>query len=1147
MINSPRSSQPEPGTRIGAWDVVRLLGRGGMAVVFEVRDDSGRSGALKLINPRAGDRGEMEERFRREVRSLSRIDHPNVVGTLDQGRWEERDWFVMDLVLGRDLRAEVEAWEQSPPEDRWDRVRKITTDLARALVAVHAAGIVHRDLTPGNVMVREDGHAVLMDFGVAKEASAPQPDAEELTSHGELLGTVAWMSPEQIMGGAMDARADLYSLGALVYLLLTGRRPFHARTLAGYLDKHLHRPVRAPRELVPTIPADLDELCVRLLQKEPELRFSSAHHVLVSLDAAPRTKANLARWPTEPVGRIAERGSISSAIRAVAEGHGGVLVIIGAAGLGKSMLSRLAVSEARAAGLRASVVTGGATGGALAAFRPLVEELLAGHPSPPAVLQALVGTFGDEVVLERYAVFAALRGLLAGTPPRVVVISDAHLLDDTSLELAEYLVRNTRSLADERILWVVTRLTDAARAGGLVSGASTGVRPLVRELGPLALQAVEELLGGLLGASEAVSALARRLHREGEGNPSFIVEMVRGLAEEQVIQLEGERYALKLDAGQLGRQPLPIPRSARDALLARAANLSPVASEALRVVALAGHELPFEVIASVVYESEAVLLAAIEELVVAGLARERRVETTTHVDVAQTRVRDVIAREVPYAQAAALHQRLGETLERIGRRRLHLVVDSLARHFDAGEVPGKAYAYLLRSGTRLLGRSFAREALAAFDRAVAIEPEARELVPLDDADRALCELLLRRAEALDAVGEWPRIDADLQRARALADESGDERLMARTRAAAGHRARQTGELVGASALFHEAIQLSERVGDQPTRAFSLNQLGGVLWACGDLESARRHWVEGLAVAEGARDERSIGFGYNGLGMVAACRGLASEARRNFEQAAAVFERVGLVAPLTLVRCNLVEVHVCTGNLRRGLELAERTVVQAREVNQPGGIVLARSAHADALTHVGRPADGAAEATLALALARELNDPSHVLTALIPLIRASWAAERTELLTPLIDEALRIAEAVDHEGWLGVVRSWRARQLAQAGDAEAARAYIVLALETSGPRWPYQEVRLDLALARVYSFLGDRAEAARHADSAIRRADACGYRLYVLKGHVLASKLVTDEAAAARHDRVANALGRALAANLPGPDAERFLASEWLRS
>jgi tetratricopeptide (TPR) repeat protein len=1147
VINSAHPNLPAPGTHLGAWEIVHQLGRGGMAVVFEVRDAAGRTGALKLVSGRGGDRAEIEARFRRELRALSRIDHPNVVGTLDHGRWEGRDWFVMDLVRGRDLRAEVEAWEQSPPEDRWARVRRITEDVARALAAVHAAGLVHRDLTPGNVMVREDGHAVLMDFGVAKEAAAPQAEDEELTAHGELLGTVAWMAPEQIMAEAIDARADLYSLGALVYLMLTGRRPFHARTLAGYLDKHLHRPARSPRELAPGVPADLDELCLRLLQKEPELRYSSANHVLVWLAAAPRLQANLQRWPEEPVGRIPERATIAAAVAAVADGQGGVLVISGPAGVGKSMLSGLAATRANDAGLPTHVLFGNHEGGALTAFRPLVEALLVDHPAPPDVLRSLLGAFGDEVVLERFAVFAALRGLLHGTPPRVIVVSDVHLLDDTSLELLEYLVRNTRSLANERILWVLTRTPESSRAGALVSGASTGARPHTVELGPLALQAVEELLGGLLGAGAGVEALARRLHREGEGNPAFIVEMVRGLAEEQVIALEEGAYRLRLDASQVNRHALPIPRSARDAMLARAGATGPVAQEVLRVLALAGQELPFDVLTSVVYEREADLAAGVDELVAAGLARERRVETTMHVDVAQSRLREVIGREIAPAERVRLHRRLGETLERLGRRRLHLVVDALARHFEAGEVPGKAFSYLLRSGTRLLGQSFAREALAAFDRAVALEPEARELVPLDAADLALCELLLRRAEALDAVGEWGRIDADLARAQELAEASGDERLHARARAARGHRARQTGDLIAASEEFHAALALAERAGDQPTRAFAFNQLGSVLWACGDLESARRHWVEGLAVAEGARDDRSIGYGYNGLGMVAACRGLAAESRRNFEQAASVFERVGLVGPLTLVRCNLVEVHVCTGNLRRGMELAERTVAQAREVNQPGGIVLARAAHADALTHIGRPTDGLAEAELALALARELEDPSSVLTALIPAIRAAWATERFETLAPLLDEAVELSALYDHEGWLGIVRAWRARQLAQAGDEAGARESVALALASAGPRWPYQEVRLDLALARVHALLGERAEGARHADAAIKRADACGYRLYVLKGHVLAAGLVADEAAVARHNRVADALGRALAANLAAPDAERFLASEWLRS
>lgn len=1148
MINSVISTLPEPGTHVGPWEVVRQLGRGGMAVVYEVRASDGRTGALKLVHPRGGDRAEVEERFRRELRAASRLHHPNIVAVLDSGAWEGRDWFVMELVEGRDLRVEVEAWERDPPADRWLRARQITADVARALTAVHAAGLVHRDLTPGNVMIRADGRAQLVDFGVAKETTALVPGGEELTSHGELLGTVAWMAPEQIAGDSVDARADLYSLGAILYLMLTGRRPFHARTLAGYLDKHLHRPVRPPRELVPAIPADLDEMCVRCLQKDPAQRFSSARHVLHALEAEPQTGANLARWPEEAAGWAFERGAIVSAVEACAEGTGGLLVISGAAGLGKSRLAKLAVDVATTVGCKVHALSGGGAQGGLESFRPLVEALVAAVGEPPHVLKALLGAFGEAVVVERFAVFSAVRSLLLNTPPRVIVVDDVHRLDATSLELLEYLVRTTRSLADEAILWVLTRSPDASAGSGLASGTATGVKPALVELGPLPLQAVEELLSGVLGADAPVRALARRLHREGEGNPAFIVEMVRGLIDERIVVVEEDgRRRLRLDEAAVSRAALPIPRSAREALLTQVARLGPDATAIIRVLAIARQELSIDAVADVLHRADHELVAAVEETVTLGLVRERRVEGVIQVDVAQPRLREVVERALEPAERAALHRRVGETLERHGRRRIHLVVDALAHHFEAGEMPGKAYSYLLRSGTRFLERSFTQEALARFSRAVALEPEARELLPLDDADRALCDLLLKRAEALEAGGDWVLLDADLARAGALAEELGDDRLGARVRSAAGRRARQTGDLAAAERLFVEALSLAERAADQPTRAFVLNQLGTVMWSRGDLEAARRHWVEGLAVAEGARDERSIGYGYNGLGMVAACRGQAAESRRNFEQAAAVFERIGLAAPLTWVRGNLVEVHVCTGNLRRGLELAEKTVAHAREVNHAGGIVLARAALADVLIHIGRVDEGKMEAEATVAVARNLAEPAHVLTALIPLMRALWALGDAEQLAPLADEALALAVEYDHEGWAGIVHAWRARLFAQRGDGVAARAEVAAALDTPGPRWPYQEVRLDIALARVFSLLGDPNEALRHADAAIRRADACGYRLYVLKGHMMAASWSTDDAAVARHARVADALGRALAANLPAADAERFLASSWLRS
>lgn len=1139
---------PETGTRIGSWEVQGALGRGGMAIVLSVRHhEDGRVGALKLCHV-SGNRAEAEERFRREHRSLSRLQHPNIVRVYDGGTWEEHPWYVMELVEGRDLRAEVEAWEKAPPSNRWDLARRLTTELARALQYIHAHGLVHRDLTPANVMVRPDGSAILMDFGVAKEAAPPQAN-EDLTAHGELLGTVAWIAPEQITGEVVDARADLYSLGALVYLMATGRRPFHARTLAGYLDKHLHRVPRPPREIVPDVPADLEDVALRLLQKDPKDRYASATHLLQVLEGPLTAPIDLSRWPAELVGRVGEASALLSAVAACAEGHGGVVMLEAEPGLGRSRLLKTALAAAPSLGLRTHALGARGASGALDPFRPLIEALLAETGQRHPTLDVLLGSHGDSAIIERFAAFSAVRTLLAGTGPRVIALDDVHLADDASIELLEYLIRTTRSVNDEPVLWLVTRVTgeNEQSLAGLLDGTGSGVKPAVVPLGPLNSAAVEELLGTLLPLEPAVLALARRLHRDGEGNPGFIVEMVRGLVDERVITMNSGIRQLSLDESAVARAVLPIPASAREALVARLAQLSPSARNVVAMLAVAHQELSQDALAMALDTTDDEVLAAVDELELAGVVRGRRVEASIHLDIAQVRTREVVYRELGAEERMQRHRRIGETLERLGRRRIHMVLDAVALHFERGEVPGKAYPYLIRSATRLLDRSFVREALACFDRAVAVEPDARELMPLDDADRLLCELLLKRVEALEHFARWAQLDGDLTRASTLATELADDRLLGRAAGAAGRRARQAGDIAAAETHFLTALQHADRANDHPTRAFVMNQLGVVRWSRGDLEGARRNWIEGLAIAEGARDERSIGYGYNGLGMVAACRGQAADARRNFELAAAVFERVGLLAPLTWVRGNLVEVHLLTGNLRRGLEMAEKTLAQARELNHVQGIVLGRAGFADVLTHLGRADQARVEAQAALDLARQTNDPAECFTALIPLMRATWASQDHGAILPLLDEALALAAEHDHEGFSGILYAWRARALAGVGRTDEARESLVAALDVKGTRWPYQEVRFDLAMARAADLLGDRAEAGRRADAAIRRAEACGYRLYVLKGHLLAATFTDDDATIARHRRVADALGKALAANLAPADAERFLAAEWLRS
>ncbi|HTC72734.1 MAG TPA: serine/threonine-protein kinase, partial [Solirubrobacteraceae bacterium] len=210
------------GETFGGYDIVAVAGSGGMGIVYRaVQRSLGRMVALKLIRSDVAESGDYRSRFQREARLAAAVDHPHVVSVFDAGEHAGRLYLSMQWVDGMDLRAILAAESRLAP----DRAIRIGTQLASALSAVHAAGLLHRDVKPTNILVRDIGgtdHAYLTDFGVAKMPNA----ADDLTRTGWIVGTSGYVSPEQIRGERPDARSDLYSLGCIVFQVLTGERPF---------------------------------------------------------------------------------------------------------------------------------------------------------------------------------------------------------------------------------------------------------------------------------------------------------------------------------------------------------------------------------------------------------------------------------------------------------------------------------------------------------------------------------------------------------------------------------------------------------------------------------------------------------------------------------------------------------------------------------------------------------------------------------------------------------------------------------------------------------------------------------------------------------------------------------------------------------
>ena len=269
-------------TKLGRYDIVRVLGKGAMGLVYEARDPNlDRRVAIKTIkveNLSAEASADYEARFRTEARSAARLQHPNIVSVYDSERHGDTAYLVMEYVQGDDLKQHLDAGKRYSLEQSLGIVR----DLLSALDYAHRQNIVHRDVKPANLLVEASGRVKLTDFGVARI----QDSGEATRTKGSMVGTLKYMSPEQVQGLSVDARSDLFAAGIVLYQLLTGRRPFDGEGEFAIIHQIVSQQPAAPSSINPQLPAALDAVVARALAKQREDRFASAQEFASALQEA---------------------------------------------------------------------------------------------------------------------------------------------------------------------------------------------------------------------------------------------------------------------------------------------------------------------------------------------------------------------------------------------------------------------------------------------------------------------------------------------------------------------------------------------------------------------------------------------------------------------------------------------------------------------------------------------------------------------------------------------------------------------------------------------------------------------------------------------------------------------------------------------
>jgi tRNA A-37 threonylcarbamoyl transferase component Bud32 len=771
VVGDPSSPGVMPSTELPAfpgYELLRELGRGGMGVVYQARDlKRQRAVALKVMQWVGPDE---LYRFKQEFRSLADLNHPNLV-SLYVLHHDPQWFFTMELVEGAPFLTHVRGAPRGGPlaSVQIERLRAALVQLAEGVLALHSAGKLHRDIKPGNVLVDRDGRVVVLDFGLAAELDR---QGQYLSAHPRLLGTVAYMAPEQAACKAVSPASDWYAVGVMLFEALTGRPPFEGTPMMIMLDKQNIEPP-SPADIVPGAPPDLADLCVALLRRNPADR-PSGEEVLRRLRAhvGSAPAARPAPGLEVPlVGRERHRAALHDAFAAVKSGRAVVQAVHGRSGAGKSALLRSFLDEL--AEQEGAVVLAGrcyeqesVPYKALDSLIDALSRYLEGLPALQAVallprdILALARVFprlrrlevvasyprrggdvSDPQELRRRAV-ASLRellGRLGDRQPLVLAIDDLQWGDmDSAAILAELLAP-----PDPPVLLLIGcyRSEDVGTSPCLAAFARLAALVEERELAvePLGPEERRALVLALLGpeAGEVADAIAR----QSGGYPFFVHELVRYL-----------QSGSTLAGGTAGDFTLG------EVLWARVGQLPQPARALLEVVAVAGRPVRLDSAcraAEVAEERPALALLRSGRLLRAAGAAERNEVETYH-----DRVRETVVAHLEAAVRQRHHRRLAEVLEEGPACDPEL----LAVHWQGAGERVKAGEHYARAAEQ------AAEALA-FDRAAKLFRLSLELRPVQGAQEQIVRA--RLGDALAGGGRGAEAAREYQSAAELAERTGD--------------------------------------------------------------------------------------------------------------------------------------------------------------------------------------------------------------------------------------------------------------------------------------------------------------------------------------------------------------------------------------
>ncbi|HEY3998395.1 MAG TPA: protein kinase [Candidatus Xenobia bacterium] len=760
---------------VDGYVILDLLGHGGSGRVYRAQDPEGEVVALKILeigNLTAAD----ERRFLQEFRLAASLVHPNVLPVYTCGATQGVPYFTMEFLPGGHLREDFARHGGPGPHwlgrpDTRERFFAIVAGVLNGLSCIHAQRIVHRDLKPENILLAADGTPRIMDFGLARSLEA----SVRLTTAHTILGTIAYMSPEQVSSADVDPRSDLHALGIILYEWLSGGLPYHTTDL-GQMITQILSAAPMPLHLVqPEIPLGLSQFVSDLLAKDPNGRPASADAALQAWHLACQDLTPQARAarpvPVEPtpaffepvfVGRELEMDRLRCRLDTLRQHQASLVFIGGESGVGKT---RLSLELTRMAHLRGIPTLEGRcfedVDVPFEAFQPVLRQALKGVPQEfaeqaGAVLGAVLPEL-DVPETERTDKFRLLETILrclemkASASGLLVILDDLQWADKETLGLLNFMARALFFAAEPRadLMIVVTYRTEEVTPDHPLERLMVGLKPSKHiervTLSRLEKPDIERLVKSMLGGRAAPEGLLELLTHECEGNAFFVGEFLKAMLADHVLTVQGGEWCLRSQAMRWspGGGNIGVPITIRDVVRRRLSQLSAGAVEVLRLCSVIGKEVPYAVLQGAWTRPEDELLEAAEELITGHLLVElpRRDAVTFY----HAQIREVVLEDMPHLRRRALHRRVAEALEQWADTSLEPHLFDLAHHYTVAQVPERAVPYLLRAADQAFNAH-------AYERARQSLEQVFEMGVIGTAERVQAEE--KRAQCLLLSGEY---------------------------------------------------------------------------------------------------------------------------------------------------------------------------------------------------------------------------------------------------------------------------------------------------------------------------------------------------------------------------------------------------------